>query len=78
MLRRPDAAGPPRTFYWHYPFNVIVKHPDNGFPLAPHPAIRVGDHKLIWDGHGRLESLPDSLKHPNDLTDLAATRPELT
>jgi arylsulfatase A-like enzyme len=43
------------TFYWHYPFNVAVKHPDDGFQLTPHSAIREGDFKLIFDWHGRLQ-----------------------
>ncbi len=43
------------TFFWHYPFNVIVDNPDDGFPLTPHSAIRKGDYKLIFDWHGRLK-----------------------
>jgi arylsulfatase A-like enzyme len=55
LLESPESEAPERTMIWHYPFNVIVKHPDNGMPLTPHSAIRVGDYKLIWDWHGRLE-----------------------
>jgi len=42
------------THYWHYPFNVVVIHPDDGQPLAPHSAIREGDFKLIFDWSGKL------------------------
>ncbi len=55
MLKDPASKGPERTLIWHYPFNVGVKHPDNGQPLSPHSAIRVGDYKLIWDWHHHLE-----------------------
>lgn len=37
------------TFIWHYPFNVAPLHPDDGFALTPHSAIRKGDFKLIFD-----------------------------
>lgn len=77
VLKHPDADAPPRTFYWHYPFNVIVKHPDNGFPLTPHSAIRVGDYKLIWDWQGRLE-LYDIPNDPFEQTDLSESDPERT
>ena len=47
--------GYPRdTFYWHYPFNVGISHPDDGLPPAPHSTIRQGDFKLIYDWSGRL------------------------
>ena len=77
LLPNPDAPQAERTFIWHYPFNVIVKHPDNGFPLTPHSAIRVGPHKLIWDWHGKLE-LYDITKDPYEKSDLASSNPELT
>ncbi len=76
LLEDPDSEAPPRTLYWHYPFNVIVKHPDNGLPLTPHSAIRVGDHKLIWDWHGKLE-LYDISKDPYEQDDLSQESPEL-
>lgn len=76
-LENPSAAQPERTLYWHYPFNVIVEHPDNGFPLTPHSAIRVGDMKLIWDWHGKLE-LYDIPADPFEQVDLSAKQPELT
>jgi hypothetical protein len=36
------------TFIWHYPFNVVPLHPDDGFALTPHSAIRpaAGDPRL--------------------------------
>lgn len=77
LLDNPASPGPARTLIWHYPFNVIVKHPDNGQPLSPHSGIRVGDHKLIWDWHGKLE-LYDIDKDPTESKDLAAHNPELT
>lgn len=45
---------PRDTFYWHYPFNVKVSHPDDRLPPAPHSTIRKGDFKLIYDWSGRL------------------------
>jgi len=77
LLQAPAAPGPERTLIWHYPFNVSVKHPDLGTPLSPHSAIRVGDHKLIWDWHGRLE-LYNIPKDPQEMHDLANEKPELT
>jgi arylsulfatase A-like enzyme len=77
LLTNPSAAGPERTLIWHYPFNVKVNHPDNGQPLSPHSAIRVGDHKLIWDWHGKLE-LYDIPKDPTESNDLSTEMPELT
>lgn len=76
LLRDPHSDVAPRTLYWHYPFNVIVKHPDNGLPLTPHSAIRIGDHKLIWDWHGKLE-LYDIPHDPYEERDLAAAQPQL-
>jgi arylsulfatase A-like enzyme len=50
-----QERGYPRdTFYWHYPFNVAVKHPEDGLPLTPSSSIRRGDYKLIYDWSGRL------------------------
>jgi arylsulfatase A-like enzyme len=77
LLANPSVPGPERTLIWHYPFNVAVNHPDNGTPLSPHSAIRVGDFKLIWDWHGKLE-LYDIPKDPFEEHDLAATLPDLT
>lgn len=75
LLNNPKAKTPPRTFYWHYPFNVIVKHPDNGLPLTPHSGIRVGDYKLLWDWHGKLV-LYDIAKDPYETNDLSQSMPE--
>ncbi len=77
LLENPLAQGPERTFIWHYPFNVKVKHPDNGLPLTPHSAIRVGDYKLIWDWHGKLE-LYDVPDDPYEHNDLSKAMPEKT
>ncbi|MGB0742991.1 MAG: sulfatase-like hydrolase/transferase, partial [Opitutales bacterium] len=77
LLRNPQSKGPERTLYWHYPFNVIVKHPDHGKPLSPHSAIRVGDYKLIWNWHGRLE-LYNIPADPTESKNLAQEKPELT
>ncbi|MFK7912118.1 MAG: sulfatase [Akkermansiaceae bacterium] len=77
LALKPDKTRPERTLYWHYPFNVIVKHPLRGTPLSPHSAIRVGPHKLIWDWHGKLElyHIPND---PHEKTDLSTKHPELT
>jgi arylsulfatase A-like enzyme len=77
LLDNPESDAPERTIIWHYPFNVIVKHPDNGLPLTPHSAIRVGDYKLIWDWHGKLE-LYDVPDDPYEQNDLSAAMPEKT
>ena len=77
LLKDPSSKGAERTLIWHYPFNVIVKHPDHGEPLSPHSAIRVGDHKLIWDWHGKLE-LYDIPADPSEKHDLSAEQSELT
>lgn len=73
-LRAPEMERPERTLYWHYPFNVIVKHPRHGTPLTPHSAVRQGDYKLIWDWQGKLE-LYDFVQDPYESTDLASERP---
>lgn len=65
------------TFYWHYPFNVIVNHPDYGMPLTPHSAVRQGDHKLIFDWHGELR-LYDIATDPTEQHNLAADEPDRT
>ncbi|MHC4626863.1 MAG: sulfatase-like hydrolase/transferase, partial [Planctomycetota bacterium] len=65
------------TFFWHYPFNVIVKHPDDGVALAPHSAIRHGDHKLIHDWSGRL-LLHNIKQDPFEKRDLSRTMPDKT
>lgn len=76
LLENPSSQAPARTLYWHYPFNVIVKDPHHGTPLAPHSAIRMGDMKLIWNWHGKLE-LYDIAKDPYEEKDLAKDKPEL-
>jgi len=65
------------TFYWHYPFNVGVTHPDDGVPLAPHSAIRQGDYKLIYDWSGRL-LLHNIVTDPFEKEDLSAKMPDKT
>ncbi|GHC53218.1 sulfatase [Roseibacillus persicicus] len=77
LLRNPMSKTEPRTLYWHYPYNVIVKNPEYGTPLTPHSAIRKGAHKLIWDWHGRL-LLYNIEADPFEQRDLAKEQPELT
>ena len=76
-LENPGSPGSERTLIWHYPFNVSVRHPDLGTPLSPHSAIRVGDHKLIWNWHGRLE-LYDIPNDPGESQDQSKVKQELT
>lgn len=63
------------TFFWHYPFNVIVKNPEDGLPSAPSSAIREGDWKLIfdWSGVMRLYNIPQD---PYELQDRSEEKPE--
>lgn len=63
------------TFFWHYPFNVAPLHPDDGFALTPHSAIRKGDMKLIFDWNGRLY-LHNIRKDPFEKKNLAEAQPE--
>ena len=72
-----DRAYTRDTFFWHYPFNVIVKHPDDDVPLAPHSAIRQGDYKLIFDWSGRV-LLYNIVKDPYEKEDLSRAMPEKT
>lgn len=65
------------TYIWHYPFNVVPLHPDDGFPLTPHSAIRKGDMKLIFDWNGRLW-LHDLKNDPFEKNNLAESMPEQT
>jgi arylsulfatase A-like enzyme len=65
------------TFIWHYPFNVAPLHPDDGFALTPHSAIRKGDFKLIFDWNGRLW-LHDIKNDPHENQNLAESMPEKT
>ena len=64
------------TFFWHYPFNVIVRNPVDGLPLTPHSAIRKGAHKLIFDWSGRLW-LYDVEKDLSESRNLVDEKPEL-
>ena len=77
LFKNKGAKRAPRSLYWHYPFNVIVKHPIRGTPLSPHSAIRVGAHKLIWDWHGKLE-LYDIENDPFEKNELSKNQPKLT
>ncbi len=65
------------TFFWHYPFNVIVDNADDGFPLTPHSAIRKGDYKLLFDWHGRLK-LYNIAEDISESTNLMREKPEIT
>ncbi len=57
------------TYFWHYPFNVIVRNPIDGLPLTPHSAIRKGPYKLIFDWSGRLHlyNISKDIAEENDL-----------
>ncbi len=59
------------TMVWHYPFNVIVPHPEDRQPLTPHSAIRKGAYKLIVDWHGRfrLYNIEEDMREENDLSE---------
>lgn len=75
LLAAPASARQGKTLYWHYPYNVIVKNPEDGFPLSPHSAIREGDFKLIWDWHGPLR-LYDIEADPFEKNELSEKHPE--
>jgi len=77
ILDAPKAKGADRTIIWHYPYNVIVRHPDHNLPLTPRTAMRKGDYKLIWDWHGKLE-LYNIVKDPYEKKDLSDQFPEVT
>lgn len=65
------------TFYWHYPLNVIVKNPDDGYALTPQSAIRKGDYKLIFDWYGRLK-LYNIKQDISEKINLAFKKPAIT
>lgn len=75
LLKSPANEREGKTLYWHYPFNVIVKNPENGFPLSPHSAIREGDFKLIWDWHGPVR-LYNIEADPFEKSELSEENPE--
>lgn len=77
LLQQPQAKLKPRSIFWHYPFNVIVSHPDHQLPLTPTSGIRRGNYKLLWDWHGKLE-LYDVQNDPFEKHDLAKQNPVLT
>jgi arylsulfatase A-like enzyme len=64
------------TFYWHYPFNVILKDVDHGLPLTPRSSMVQGDWKLIFDWHGKLElyNLAEDLSEVNNLASVMPDR----
>lgn len=66
-----DSGYPRDTFFWHYPLNVIVKNPEDGFPSAPSSAVREGDWKLIFDWSGilRLYNIADDPFEKNELSE---------
>lgn len=64
------------TFFWHYPFNVIVHNPVDSLPLTPHSAIRKGKYKLIFDWSGRLW-LYDIESDVSETNNLAKVKPKL-
>ncbi len=66
-----------RTLIWHYPYNVIVRHPNHDLPLTPTSGMRKGDYKLIWDWHGKLE-LYNVMTDPFEHSDLAANMTQKT
>jgi arylsulfatase A-like enzyme len=68
---------PRDTFYWHYPLNVIVKNPEDGFPSAPSSAIREEDWKLIFDWSGKLR-LYNIANDPFEKNELSESQPEIT
>ena len=65
------------TRYWHYPFNVSLFSPFDGYNLTPRSAIMEKNYKLILDWHGRLK-LFDMEKDLEENHNLAGEMPELT
>ncbi len=66
-----------RPVIWHYPFNVIVKNPNDNLPLTPFSGIRKGDYKLLWDWHGKLE-LYNIVKDPYEKNDISTQMAQRT
>ena len=52
-----------------------MKHVDDSLPLTPHSSIVIGDWKLIFDWHGRLE-LYDVVEDISEQNNLASAQPE--
>ncbi|MGB0372895.1 MAG: sulfatase [Opitutales bacterium] len=77
LLADPNSQLAERSIIWHYPFNVIVKHPNNDLPLTPHTGMRKGDYKLLWDWHGKLD-LYNIVEDPYETKDLSKQLLELT
>lgn len=65
------------TRYWHYPFNVSIYSPFDGYYLTPHSAIMEKNYKLIYDWHGRIY-LFDIKKDISESHNLARKMPEKT
>ena len=65
-----------KAIYWHYPFNVKVVNPDDGYPLTPHSAMRKGDYKIIvdWAGNIGLYNIAKDISEENNLSE---SNPEL-
>jgi len=70
VLENANADMGERTLIWHYPYNVIVRHPNYDLPLTPTSGMRKGDYKLLWDWHGKLE-LYNIVDDPFENTNLA-------
>lgn len=65
------------TRYWHYPFNVSLISPFDGFWMTPRSALREGDYKLIFDWQGSLR-LYDIENDPYEKANLAKKMPSKT
>ena len=54
---------------------MVVVHPDDGYPAAPHSTIRQGDWKLLFDWSGAIR-LYHIAHDPFEREELSARHPE--
>lgn len=65
------------THFWHYPYTVGYKNPEDKLQFTPQSAVRKGDYKLIFDWYGRLR-LYNIKEDISETTNLSKIMPEKT